>query len=347
MSKYVLIPLVFFCNFCFGQSREALWKRYQQGDLKYVLDQASQSADSGAAEMQLLIGRALTDSAEFDRAIPYLKNVVSARPSIDYQKAWGEAYLGVCMFATGDQKLSRILLMKCIDENITPSCSKFAAKRMALFGFTPQYRDFDTRTSGNFVFYFEPRAINKTDQETYIGRRQQAYDAISAFFGRKLKGKINYFSWASGSSLKEGTGSNSGFATPEYGIVHATINQTAGHEIAHLFVRSRRKSPLVNEGLAVYLDQDHGDLFSQAKQLLSNGNQTTVNIHEMWNMRDSYESKTFYKIAGAFVEELIKKAGKERFLKLVENQTLENAEKIYGSDFAKMVTDFETRINSI
>lgn len=345
--RYVLFPLLFICNVCFGQSIDLLWKRYQNGDLKYVLEQALQSSEKETVEMQLLIGRALTDSQEYNKAIPHLKNVLAAGQSVKHQRAWAEAYLGVCMFANGELKLSRMLLSKCIADNITLNCSKFASKRMLLFGFTEHYEGFNRQASDHFIFHFEPTVGNNIDLGVYVNRREQAYDAISKFFGSKLEGKINYFSWASKSSLKSGTGRSSGFAAPEYGIVHATIDQTAGHEIAHLFVQSKRKSALINEGLAVYLDQEHSELFSAAKQLMKKHGTPEIDVQQMWNMETEYDSRVFYTVAGAFVEELLRKGGKDKLLRLIEDQTIENAEKIYGSTFSEIVKDFERNMNGL
>lgn len=345
--KYTLIILFFLCDLCFGQSTDILWQRYQKGDFKFVLQQALQSRYKETVDMQLLMGRTLTDLGEFDKAAPYLRNVISARESAKHQKAWAEAYLGVCMFTAGKLDESRMLLSKCIVDNITSNCSKYASGRMSLFGFTERFQEFDTETSEHFVFHFERGADNSIDISTYISRREEAYEAISKFFGTKLDGKISYFSWRTTGSLQSGMGTSSGFARPEYRIIHATFSQTAGHEIAHLFVHSKRKSMLINEGLAVYLDQEHGDLYSIAKNLLKNGSMPKVNIQEMWNTAGSYDAKTYYTIAGAFVEELIKKAGKEKFLKLTEDQTIQNAEAIYDNTFLDLVNKFEKNMNSI
>ena len=294
--------------------------------------------------MQLLIGRALTDSQEFDKAIPFLNNVHSAKRGAKWQKAWAQAYLGICMFVRGEYEASKTFLSKCVADDVTPNCTKFAVKRMTLFGFNARYHGFDTKSSEHFVFHIESDAKNSIHLNDYISRREQAYDAISEFFGSKLEYKVNYFAWLSKSSLKAEIGAISGFAAPEYGIVHATIDQTAGHEIVHLFVQSKQKTALINEGLAVYLNQEHGDLLSEAKEIMKKSSFTEVDIKQMWETKTNYEVKGFYPIAGAFVEELIKKGGKDRFLKLVEDQRFGNAEKIYGSHLLEIISDFENSL---
>ena len=51
-----------------------------------------------------------------------------------------------------------------------------------------------------------------------------------------------------------------------------------------------------------------------------------------------------YPIAGAFVEHLVRGGGRERFLRLLARQTPEEARAIYGDDFDRMVTEFESRL---
>ncbi|UZT98050.1 hypothetical protein ODZ84_00325 [Chryseobacterium fluminis] len=53
-----------------------------------------------------------------------------------------------------------------------------------------------------------------------------------------------------------------------------------------------------------------------------------VNIKEIWQNNRRAEESIIYPIAGAFIEYLIQ-YDKEKFLQLTEDQTYENAVKIY------------------
>ena len=64
-----------------------------------------------------------------------------------------------------------------------------------------------------------------------------------------------------------------------------------------------------------------------------------IDIKEIWRNQTKLNDDILYPISGAFVNFLIE-YDKEKFLKLTENQTYENAIKIYGENIDNLIDDF-------
>ena len=64
-----------------------------------------------------------------------------------------------------------------------------------------------------------------------------------------------------------------------------------------------------------------------------------IDIKEIWRNQTKLNDDILYPISGAFVNFLIE-YDKEKFLKLTENQTYENAIKIYGENIDDLIDDF-------
>src|SRR5699024_630527 len=103
-----------------------------------------------------------------------------------------------------------------------------------------------------------------------------------------------------------------------------------GHEIAHNISHWRKnnavKTRFINEGIGVYFDQNKNDKLRSAQEVSLS---PRFSVKNLWTAESDAPESLLYPIAGAFVEYLIQ-YDKEKFLELAENQTYENAKKIYG-----------------
>lgn len=342
--RIILILLIMFSIPCSGQNREELWREYQNGNFSFVLNSALKEKNTQDINLNLLIGRTYCDMMNYEAAIPYLIIPAFEKGAEEWEKSWAKAYLGVCYFMTGNSNESRKLLLSSVTESSTKNSANFASKRISLFGFTGQYDEFTIKSSPHFVFHFSPGTVNLISTEKFIRDREDALKEISGFFGATLPGKIQYFVWGNNDELTAATKQKSGFAAPEYRIIHSVYSQSKGHEIAHLFSTTPNKSPLINEGMAVYLDQENRNRMMEARNALKRYNRS-LSVLSLWNIQ-KFDERVFYPVAGAFVEFLIKKGGKDKFLQLLKNQSLQNASDIYHSKLQEIANSFDLELNA-
>ena len=127
---------------------------------------------------------------------------------------------------------------------------------------------------------------------------------------------------------------------------HNRPNQTPGHEIAHSISHWSQaqsiKTRFINEGIGVCFDQIDSARLQRAQESYKT---QPVSIREMWQEDNQRKGDLSYAIAGAFVEFLIQ-TNKEKFLKLVENQTYENAKVLYGEQLDQLIDTFLKKLNS-
>ena len=69
----------------------------------------------------------------------------------------------------------------------------------------------------------------------------------------------------------------------------------------------------------------------------------SLSVLALWNIQ-KLDEKVFYPVAGAFVEFLIEKGGKDKFLKLMQDQSLQNAHSIYHSQLQEIARSFDTAL---
>ena len=103
--------------------------------------------------------------------------------------------------------------------------------------------------------------------DRFIESRQKTFSAICTFLSYswdiKTDGKICFYIFDDDKQAQK-YGYTTGFASPETNSVYIRLNQTKGHELAHIIAfhssySHRINSPLVNEGLSTLLDQSRRD----------------------------------------------------------------------------------------
>ena len=131
-------------------------------------------------------------------------------------------------------------------------------------------------------------------------------------------------------------------------MTHSHFQQTTGHELTHIvlehILHPATKVPLVDEGIAVYLDQTgRGRLQLLKKILRYDGINFTPFVLSNWSSRE--QGRWTYPFYGAFIEYLLEQDGKERLFRLLKDQRLEHAYEVYGQEhFSWLIDDFQRKL---
>lgn len=208
------------------------------------------------------------------------------------------------------------------------------------------YKNWHTLISTHFIFHFPPStAVDDKMKFAYI--HEQAYAKINTFTNSSLPKKIDYFVWNYSAEAERFGLHELSFALPEQCIIHAHVKETVGHEITHVlthFIRSNKKitTKLINEGIATYFDLNNNAVYG--------GNEfkkptEKISLKEAWHNDKKYSDFVYYFMGAELIKILNQKFGKEKLLKLLGNQTYENAKQLYGRELDKILADIESRVN--
>jgi tetratricopeptide (TPR) repeat protein len=345
-SILILISII-----AFGQNAEIsdLWKLYNSGNYKSVIDKAQPLLESDLTniDLNLIVGRSYTDLANYDIAVPYLENTVKNDIYDSWQKAWALGYLGTCYFMLQKYDDSEKSINECIKLNATKNATNNAYGMSLLFGYHEFYKNWEIVESDNFRFHFQN--MNDVDIERFVSSREIAYKEINAFFKSTLPKKIDFYVWESREDAKDILRTNLGFSKPNFCIVHTHYQQTIGHEMTHVISnytsKIKNKTRFINEGTAVCFDLSNQDKLKQVKDWIATNNKQ-IAIQEYWENGEKYDEEILYPLSGLFVKELIDNFGKEKFLEFFKNQTFENAKLVFGDKLDSVIIEFGNKINS-
>jgi tetratricopeptide (TPR) repeat protein len=351
MRKFFTTIFILTSLISYGQNAtiDDLWKLYNSQDFKSVIEKAKPliETDPTNIDLNLVMGRSLTDQADFKNALPYLELVVKNDNTNSWKKAWALSYLGTCYFMLQDYNKSESSLNECISLNATKNVTNNAYGQTLLFGFNEFYKTWKIVETDNFRFHFQN--MNATEIEKYTSEREVAYKEINGFFKSTLPKKIDFFVWESREDAMKVLKANLGFSKPNFCIVHTHYQQTIGHEMTHVISNYtsaiKNKTRFINEGTAVCFDlSNHNKLKMVKDWIVANNKQ--IAIKDCWAGGEKYGDEILYPLSGLFVKELIYNFGKEKFLEFFKDQTYENAKLIFGNKLDTMIEEFEKKINS-
>ena len=123
-------------------------------------------------------------------------------------------------------------------------------------------------------------------------------------------------------------GNNLSYANPFFSSIHVNKDEDAGHELAHIIshyavTRINNKSKLIQEGIAEYFN-----LINYKTLIYPIG--LEINLFQLWNDMCGLNSVSYACIAKRFVSLLIDRKGKDIFIKLLQDQSTDNALNLYG-----------------
>lgn len=351
MKHTIALFFVLTALFSYAQNTtvDELFKRYNSGDYKLVIEKAQplREMDRENVDLNLIIGRSLTDLQHYETAVKYLETAVNNDKTNSWRKAWGLGYLGTCFFMLENYENSENSINECIRLNATKNATNYAYGASLLFGYNKFYDNWKLVESENFRFHFQN--MSEPDIKNYIASREAAFQNINQFFTSELPRKIDFFVWDSKEDAKNLLNANLGFARPAFCIVHSHYQQTRGHEMTHVISNYsseiQNKTNLINEGTAVRFDQTNRDKEKAVKEWIKTNGQK-VAVTDVWANWTEYPEELTYPLSGLFVTSLIDNFGRDKFLEFFSNQSYENAKIIFGDKLDKVIADFENRINS-
>jgi len=209
---------------------------------------------------------------------------------------------------------------------------------------------------GDILYFFDDTSgwgIGSLDD--YIRRHQEAYTEITGIFHTVLPRKLVYYvSRACDDTIHR---NDIGHTDPTNCICFVCKEQTVGHEMTHALsnwgcgYRTINKKRLINEGVAVAFNMTNNNLLRSA-QLTAVYYNNIHSILDLWDYFPENDSavlindRDFYIVAGGFIYYMQQKSSVEEFRNLVKDQTIENAEKIYGDQrFMQLITEFNERMD--
>ena len=334
-----------------GGPADVLWEYYGKGDFEEVIAQGKALLVTGeeTAMVNLAVGRSYVDLEKYDEGFPYLTRAVELDTDKTWVYAWAQVYLGVLHFKTGNEQRAAQAWILARDCRATRNATRNAENNLKFLGLSEFFFEWKPFETDHFLFRFSGRLEN-FDRVEFARSHEEAYEKISAWFGGGPEEKTRFFLWSSGDEAKEAGMPPLGFSRPRANLTHAALGQTLGHEMTHIIshyaINPTVVTGLINEGIAVHMDLTGRDQMKRARGIVEKTvpRPLKVSIPALW-LDWTLAPDTFsYPLAGAFVNMLLEKGGKERFLEFFKDQSYSHALEIYGNDLHDWIRDFEEEL---
>lgn len=328
-----------------------LWELYKKGRFEDVVREGKVELTTGTptAQVNLAVGRSLVDLEKYQEGLVYLDTAVMLDSDRTWVYAWAKVYLGSAYFKMDRLGEARTAWIQARDCAATNNATRSAVNNLKFMGLSESYTSWTTFTSEHFAFRYSPN-LTDFDGVAFARRHEEAYALISAWFGGGPTEPIYFFVWASNEEAGAAGMPALGFSHPEANLVHATFNQTVGHEMTHVIsfhaLESDVRVGLINEGTAVYHDQTDRDQMARARKNLGGqeGSVVQVSLAALWEDWTLLPSEISYPVGGAWIKVLVDKGGKEKFLEFYKDQSLTHARAVYGADLEAWMEEFDTTL---
>lgn len=197
----------------------------------------------------------------------------------------------------------------------------------------------------HITYHFQDISAGVAAASRFADQHEEAYAFIDQVFKAKLPQKLSFFIWADTTVAQQVLKRNPGFALPKQCICHIGTNQARGHEMTHVLsywaggVAPTKTTKFFDEGLSIAFDLNPENKISKAITAIAGEN--IKSVAQAWAGQYDTSDKIMLPIAGAFVDYLYKQNMPDQFNAVVKNQTIENAQAVYGKDkLDKLVADF-------
>ncbi len=355
MTRFMVIILLLVASAAFAQEapETELWDLYKTGQFPEVVAKGQALLNTGtvSAQVELAVGRALVDLGQPEAGLPYLKRAGDQDPNRTWVYAWAQNYLGNAQALLGNLPAARQAYQLARDCGATRNATRTAGRSLRGLGLDAYYDDWIVEETAHFVFSFSPR-LGIIDRQGFVAEREEAFTAISDWFGGKPSRKIRFFVWSDHVEAELAGLPPLGFSRPEFYLIHAHVGQTRGHEITHVISHHAlvpgAKTGLINEGISVVHDQTGRNRMETARQAIAMGERglgdspfVPVELRALWQDFDLLDTTFSYPIAAAFVDHLLTRGGKANFLAFFPDQTYAHAQAIYGTALETWIDEFE------
>ncbi len=332
---------------------DELWNIYKEGRFEEVVSQgqALLNTQNETAQVNLAVGRSLVHLEKYEDSLPYLTKAVTLDPAKTWVFAWAQVYLGSVYWEQRNDERARQAWIVARDCQATRNATRNAENNLNYLGLSEFFDDWDSFETEHFSFGFSNRLVD-FDRVVFARRHEEAYALISQWFGGGTTKKIRFLLWSSQAEADEMGIPTLGFSKPRLHLTHAIIGQTVGHEMTHIISHDALQpvmvTGLINEGVAVHLDQTGRDQMARAKALRKEAGPEAVRVSvpAMWVDWSLAPEVYSYALAGALVKMLLDKGGKDRFFEFFTDQSYEHAQEIYGPDLTGWIDHFEAELYS-
>ncbi|RLJ31796.1 hypothetical protein CLU97_1235 [Chryseobacterium sp. 7] len=344
--KKILFILGLTCSvLCYSQKKEMAaafkTKNYTEAiSLGHdVLENAPDDFD-----VNLLMAASYNSLGDFHKSIFYAKKLETLADNNE-RKSWALMQLMTVNYGLGNKEASKKYYDKVKSIKLSEKTMAELNTLQSWLGLDDFYKQWNTVETEDLIFHFE-NSVNEKTRNRISESRQKAFTKINEFFGAKLPKKIDFFVWGSNNVYNEYLKHNLGFTLANYCVSHNRLNQTAGHEIAHNISfwqgnKGKITTMLINEGIGVCFDMNENDKLEAAQQAYK---KSPIDIKKIWTENQKIDSEILYSVSGAFVQFLIQ-YDKNKFIELNNNQTYENAKKIYGNEIDTLIQDFTNKLH--
>ena len=339
MKKIIFFGFLILSTFCFSQKKEMMEAiKNRQPDKALEIGNKLLETDPNSFETNFLFAKAYNEKNDFNNALIFIDKANKLTKE-NWQKSWILVEGIQTFFGLGKIDEAKHNYQNAKNIEGTKNSQNELKYWGILLGFDEIYNDWKVVETKNLTFHFQ-NGISEEEIKNITSTRQNAFEQINSFFNSNLPKKIDFFVWNQQGNFNSYLNKNLGFTKPEFCISHNRMNQSAGHEIAHNISYWRnaknQRTRFINEGIGVYFDQNKNDKLKLAKEAYQ---LSPISIKKMWQEGNEVDEILLYPISGAFVEYLAK-VDKDKFLQLSENQTYENAKKIYNGKIDKLIEEF-------
>jgi hypothetical protein len=177
----------------------------------------------------------------------------------------------------------------------------------------------------------------------FVKRHEAAFDSLNKFFDSTLPKKIDFFVWSDSVLADSMLRKKLAFTEGALCLTHTMPGHTVGHEITHSLIAHAlpitATTKLISEGTCVYFDLSMKDNLKMLR-----AKRPEYSVEDIWKGSYKVGDDILYPMGGELVKRLMALGGKEKFMKLLSNQTYENAVLIYGDEFKPMMKALQADI---
>jgi tetratricopeptide (TPR) repeat protein len=347
-----LIPLslifVLFHLSAAGQFHSELWSLYSNFKDKEAETKAREylSADPNDAHALQVLGQLMFDVKKYDSAVAYSERAIQldAKHKNDFTF---EAHLckAKALYMLGKHESAKMELEKSVNKNASVNARKYVAACNGIMGLNGQYEKWYKLETEHMVFHIEDTVV-KGGLKGYVDSYERAYDTINAIFQAKLPAKIQFYVWKDGGKDNERKARTVIIQTdPELLIIHNALTATKGHNITHILAYWASENRvdtnrLINEGIAHAFDLSGDDFTALAKKSVEE--KYIRGIEDIWKNAKIYDTEITQSVGAALVSFLRNRSSTEKIRSLALKQDYESAREIFGSDFGKLMQEFNS-----
>lgn len=293
---------------------------YKSKDYATILEYFETSYLSASDSDKYYLGLSLFELGYKREGADLLVDTVTRLRNDDCSRGMG--YIGLSFFSIGEYIQATDWLYK--SATLMGEFSSESSKWLKLLHLSESARPAAFHENEYMRFHYVD-CFSPVTRDEFEKNYTAAYVQLMSFFEVKLPKKIDVFIY---NGHKDSIGGNLSYANPPLETIHVYIFEDCGHELAHVVSNYipggiSVKSPFVDEGIAEY--------FNRTKYYTNfDQNNHNIDIFDLWANFRAYDRNYSHAIAKRFFSELIECGGKKRALALLHEQTIANAQKIYG-----------------